>query len=291
MNHGGISLLIPIYDNMPTSSLPFTKMHGAGNDFILIDNRTLKLSDNDLSDLALSICDRKFGVGSDGLIALQFDETKKADLVMMYKNPDGSNAGMCGNGARCFASYAVTLGSPREFSFRVHRNTYKTVVKNKNVIVSFPLSTKVYEESVAKEPLLNIYTNTEHIVCPVKAEELKEEQMLVNKGRFFRNHPAFKPKGTNVNFISGNDKTALSLQTYERGVEDLTLACGTGAIASALGWHYLQQEQSGDFKYSIHVKGGKLIVHFSYSDSDNTYSNIKLEGPASFVFEGHYYFS
>jgi len=276
---------------MPNSSLPFTKMHGAGNDFVLIDNRSLKLSNNELSELALSICDRKFGVGSDGIIALQFDETKKADLVMMYKNPDGSDAGMCGNGARCFASYAVTLGSPRKFSFRVHENVYKANVKKKNVSITFPLTTKVNEQSVANEPLLNIYTNTEHIVCPVKADELKEEQLLENKGRFFRNHSAFKPKGTNVNFISGRDKTTLSLQTYERGVENLTLACGTGAIASALGWHYLQQEKSGKFKYTIHVKGGKLIVHFSYSARENTYKNIKLEGPASFVFEGHYYFS
>lgn len=276
---------------MPTSSLPFTKMHGAGNDFILIDNRTLKLTDEELSELALSMCNRKFGVGSDGIIALQFDESKQADLVMMYKNPDGSDAGMCGNGARCFASYAVTLGSPREFSFRVHNNIYKAHVNEKNVTISFPLTTEVHEQSVAKEPLLNIYTNTEHIVCPVKADELQEEQTLVNKGRFFRNHPTFQPQGTNVNFISGRDKSTLSLQTYERGVENLTLACGTGAIASALGWHYLQQEKSGDFKYSIHVKGGELIVHFSYSNAENTYSNIKLEGPASFVFEGHYYFS
>jgi len=276
---------------MANSSLPFTKMHGAGNDFVLIDNRTLKLSNSELSELALSMCDRKYGVGSDGIIALQFDETKKADLVMMYKNPDGSDAGMCGNGARCFASYAVTLGSPRKFSFRVHDNIYKANVKKDNVSISFPLTTKVSEQSVANEPLLNIYTNTEHIVCPVKAEELQEEQILENKGRFFRSHSAFKPKGTNVNFISGKDKTTLSLQTYERGVEDLTLACGTGAIASALGWHYLQQEKSGKFKYTIHVKGGELTVHFSYSDKENTYKNIKLEGPASFVFEGQYYFS
>ncbi len=266
-------------------------MHGAGNDFVLIDNRTLKLSDQDLSQLAVTICNRKFGVGSDGIIALQFDESKKADLVMMYKNPDGSDAGMCGNGARCFSSYAVTLGSPKKFSFRVHENIYKAHVKEKYVIISFPLNTRISEQSVANEPLLNIYTNTEHIVCPVKTDDLQEEQMLVNKGRFLRNHSAFKPKGTNVNFISGKDKNTLSLQTYERGVEDLTLACGTGAIASALGWHYLQQEKSGDYKYTIFVKGGELLVHFSYSDEDDSYKNIKLEGPASFVFEGHYYFS
>jgi diaminopimelate epimerase len=276
---------------MPNTSLPFTKMHGAGNDFVLIDNRTLKLSDHELSQLAVSVCDRKFGVGSDGIIALQFDDTKKADLVMMYKNPDGSDAGMCGNGARCFASYAVTLGSPRKFSFRVHDHVYKADVKKDNVIISFSLTTEVAEQSVANEPLLNIYTNTEHIVCPVQADELQEEQMLVNKGRFFRSHPAFKPKGTNVNFISGMDKSTLSLQTYERGVENLTLACGTGAIASALGWHHLQQEKPGDYKYTIKVKGGELIVHFSFMDKERSYKNIKLEGPATFVFEGHYYFS
>ncbi len=274
---------------MERQTLIFTKVQGAGNDFILFDNRGVKMTEQELSNLAPSLCNRKFGIGSDGVIALQFDETKEADLVMLYKNPDGSDAGMCGNGARCFAAFAATLGSPKKFTFRVHDKVYRASVKKKSVVIDFPLETNVIEQSVANEAILNIYTNTEHIVCPTQTHKLDDEQDLVQRGRFLRNHPKFNPKGTNVNFVAGFDKTSLCLQTYERGVENLTLACGTGAIASALGWHHLQQAPSGKFLYKIKVKGGTLLVHFSFSEENKTYNNIKLEGPADFVFEGQYY--
>lgn len=265
-------------------------MHGAGNDFILFDNRVLKLDNEELTLLAPAICNRKFGVGSDGIIALQFDETKKADLVMCYKNPDGSDAGMCGNGARCFAEYAVTLGSPKRFTFRVHENIYEAEIGNDRVVISFPLTTNVIEKSIANEAILDIYTNTEHIVCPVIAEELEQSSHLVKKGRSLRNHKEFYPNGTNVNFISGIESDKLCLQTYERGVEDLTLACGTGAIASAIGWHFLQHGKPGNFSYEVKVKGGTLFVHFSFNNKKAYYNNIKLEGPVSFVYSGEYYY-
>ena len=273
-----------------THTLPFLKMHGAGNDFILFDNRSLKLSDEEITKLAPIICDRKYGAGSDGLIALAFDDTKEADLNMIYKNPDGSDAGMCGNGARCFAAYAVTLGSPRNFTFRVHENIYKADVSENSVIIHFPLKTRVKEQVVANEAVLNIYTNTEHIVCTSVIDELENHEQLIQKGKFFRNHQKFQPKGTNVNFISGIDTESLCLQTYERGVENLTLACGTGAIASAIGWHYLQQEEKGDYKYQVRVKGGTLFVKFSFDPISNEYHNIKLEGPISFVYKAEFYY-
>lgn len=263
-------------------------MHGAGNDFILFDNRIVKLSEDDLSKLAPLMCNRRFGIGSDGLIALEFDDTNKADLVMSYKNPDGSDAGMCGNGARCFAAYAVTLGSPDQFSFRVHENIYQAEVNGEQVVIHFPLETVVNEKMVDNEALLSIYTNTEHIVCTSPVEGLDNSEQLINKGKFFRYHPDFQPIGTNVNFISGTDNEKLCLQTYERGVENLTLACGTGAIASAIGWHYLQQGKEGDYKYEVRVRGGTLYVYFSFDPTKETYHNIKLEGPISFVFKGEY---
>lgn len=264
-------------------------MHGAGNDFVIIDNRVIRLTDQQLSELAPVICNRRFGVGSDGLIALQFDETKKADLVMHYKNPDGSDAGMCGNGARCFAAFAVTLGSPEHFQFRVHKNIYKADVTGNRVQIRFPLETSVTEQTIEGEPVLNIYTNTEHIVCTVQSNELAREQTLSERGRFLRNHPDFSPGGTNVNFISGTDKKHLQLQTYERGVENLTLSCGTGAVASALGWHHLQQGKEGPFTYCVTTKGGDLNVHFHYSADTNCYNQIALEGAAEFVFKGEFY--
>ncbi|MDX1592147.1 MAG: diaminopimelate epimerase, partial [Balneolaceae bacterium] len=164
---------------MSKSSIPFIKMQGAGNDFILMDNRSLKLSEEYLTELAPSICNRKFGIGSDGLITLNYDEKKKADLVMLYKNPDGSDAGMCGNGARCFAAYAVTLGSPKEFTFRVHDHIYRANVKKSGVTISFPLETTVDAIDLEGYNAYSVYTNTEHIVCPVAPEQLEEEPMLV----------------------------------------------------------------------------------------------------------------
>ncbi len=274
---------------MDSTSLSFTKMQGAGNDFILFDNRTLKLTDKKIATLAPQLSHRKFGIGSDGLIALEFDDTQQADLVMRYKNPDGSDAGMCGNGARCFAAYAVTLGSPKKFTFRVHDQIYKASVKKKSVVIHFPLTTKVLEKEIDGNHVLDVYTNTEHVVCPVQTTFLENETALIHEGRYFRNHDHFKPKGTNVNFISGIDNSQVCLQTYERGVEDLTLACGTGAIASGLAWHHLQEAGEGNFSYTIKVRGGAVKTHFNFNSEDKTYSQIKLEGPAVFVFEGDYY--
>jgi len=274
---------------MNQNSLQFVKMQGAGNDFILFDNRSLKLTDEEISKIAPTLCDRKFGIGSDGIIALCYDVSKNADLVMVYKNPDGSDAGMCGNGARCFAAYAVTLGSPKQFSFRVHEKVYRADVGEENVSIHFPLETSVNEENVGADAVLNVYTNTEHIVCPVQRDQLEDEKQLITDGRYLRYHNHFQPKGTNVNFIAGVESDELCLQTYERGVENLTLACGTGAIASAISWHYLQQAGKGEFNYSVKVRGGTLTVQFSYESSTQTYKDIVLKGPAVFVFEGQYY--
>ncbi len=274
---------------MENTTLPFIKMQGAGNDFVLFDNRSFKIDDEVLTEIAPVLCNRKFGVGSDGLIALCYDVSKKADLVMVYKNPDGSDAGMCGNGARCFAAYAVTLGSPTEFSFRVHDKIYKASVDDNNVTISFPLETNVVEEKVGSEAVLSVYTNTEHVVCPVQKDQLEDEKQLITNGRYLRYHNHFQPVGTNVNFIAGVNSDELCLQTYERGVENLTLACGTGAIASALAWHHLQQVGDGSFSYSVKVRGGILTVHFDFDKQAGHYRNIRLEGPATFVFEGQYY--
>lgn len=269
--------------------IPFVKMHGAGNDFILFDNRSLGLSDQQIEDLTPRLSNRKFGIGSDGVIALNYDRKKEADLVMTYKNPDGSDAGMCGNGARCFANYAVTLGAPTEFSFRVHDKVYQAKTNSNSAIIHFPLETEIKKQTVDGHELLNVYTNTEHVVCPVSGDMLAKEDMLIDEGRSLRFHEQFEPVGTNVNFISGTNSTSVSLQTYERGVEQLTLACGTGAIASALAWHHLQEAGDGDFSYQINVKGGTLLVHFTFSVQEEKYTSIKLEGPTEFVFDGRFY--
>lgn len=269
--------------------ISFTKMQAAGNDFVVIDNRSKSFSKDELISLAPNICDRKFGVGSDGILALFPPEHENIDYTMFYRNPDGSDAGMCGNGARCMALFAYSLGFDKKHQFNVHDNIYKANVQDPgSVIISFPMEASVNKKTISGETLYAIHTGTEHLVKKTTKAKLEQEEQLVAEGKQFRYHKKFEPKGTNVNFIYGNDSTTLELQTYERGVEDLTLACGTGAIASALVWHHLQDSSTSGQKYSVKTKGGVLSVHFSFDSESNTYNNIKLEGPAHFVFKGIY---
>lgn len=267
--------------------IDFIKMQATGNDFVMIDNRRGMITPDEYSELARRISNRKYGVGSDGLILL--DHSGNNQLVMNYKNPDGSDAGMCGNGARCFVKFANQLGYSNEITFKVHQNSYRGIIHGNRIVIHFPLKTKVNPLKVEGEKVLQVYTNTEHIVCPVKPEILGEEEKLINKGRRLRYHSAFAPVGTNVNFMSGNSAQEIELQTYERGVENLTFACGTGAIASALAWHHINSGASGNFTLNVEVRGGTLLVHFSFNPSTKEYNKISLEGPAVTVFEGTYH--
>lgn len=271
-----------------TDHIPFTKMQGAGNDFVVLDNRSESLSNEQIIELAPQICNRKYGVGSDGILALMPPEKGETDYTMFYRNPDGSDAGMCGNGARCIALFAHSLGFGKKQRFNVHNQVYEaSIIDEHTVSVSFPMEASANELEIDGRKLYKIYTGTEHLVTTVDEETLDREDFLREEGRKLRYHKEFKPKGTNVNFICGTDESKLSLQTYERGVEDLTLACGTGAIASALIWHHLQGKEQKD-KLAVQTKGGTLNVYFSFNPTQKTYSNIKLKGPAHFVFTGEY---
>ncbi len=268
--------------------LSFYKMEGAGNDFVVIDNRTLGLSLNEIVSITPQLCDRKFGVGADGLLALEQPTLPNVDYTMLYRNADGSDAGMCGNGSRCLAYFALKQGFSNEQKFNVHDAIYEAIVdpKKEQVSVSFPDVIAPKKLQINKKNYLQVYTGTEHIVSFEKLEQLEEEEELVHEGSFIRNHPILNPPGTNVNFVCPNEDASLYLQTYERGVEDLTLACGTGAIASAIGTHFMDGADNGEFTFEVIVKGGTLSVQFSFDNSTNTYSKIKLIGPARFVYSG-----
>lgn len=263
--------------------LPFTKMQATGNDFVLIDNRNGAVRGRSPEELARRFSDRRFGIGSDGLILL---EESGGELVMLYKNPDGSDAGMCGNGARCFARFARTLGYGDEIVFRVHDKRYRATGGDEQITIHFPLRTFVTPLRLDDTDLYQVYTNTEHVVCPVSEERLGMEKELVGLGRELRRHEVFAPSGTNVNFICGISPDTVRLQTYERGVEDLTLACGTGAIASAIAWHHLQKEAEGIFTMRVETKGGELQVGFRHDATTETYDEVTLTGSAETVFEG-----
>lgn len=272
------------------STIPFTKMEGAGNDFVVLDNRSEFISKQELIKLTPEICDRKFGIGSDGILVLFPPNKQDADYTMFYRNPDGSDAGMCGNGARCIALFAHSLGFDANHRFNVHNQIYEAQIKDyETVCISFPMEASAKELTVDGQQVYAIHTGTEHIVTNIDEHALENEENLREEGKLLRYHSQFQPKGTNVNFICGIDHTQLKLQTYERGVEDLTLACGTGAIASALIWHHQQNPvKTSSEKYAVQTKGGTLNVHFSFNPTKGIYSNIKLEGPAHFVFKGQY---
>lgn len=265
-------------------------MQGTGNDFVVINNLERLFSKEELVQLAPQLCDRKFGIGSDGLLALFPAEESEADYTMFYRNPDGSDAGMCGNGARCLALFAHGLGFDSVHSFRIHERLYQARVEAPETVrISFPVKTTVTESRVDDKKIWQLHTGTEHIVTPVDAEILQQEEFLRQQGETLRYHPAFQPKGTNVNFICGTSNTEVRLQTYERGVENLTLACGTGAIAAALVWHHMENHSTdAQQPYRVTTEGGTLEVYFSYDPQTQMYADLELEGPARVVFEGTY---
>ena len=275
---------------MGKEHIPFVKMQGTGNDFVVIDNRNSNYSLARIIALTPKICHRKYGVGADGLLALQQPVMDETDYEMIYRNADGSDAGMCGNGSRCLALFASSLGMGDSLTFSVHDRVYAASVQNEQrVEIQFPVSTKVREISVDGEDLLQVFTGTEHVAMKVPQYKLEEEDELTEKGRKLRYHDFFLPKGTNANFFCGNSEQNISIQTYERGVENLTLACGTGAIASAIAWHYHQQLDYHDNEITVQTKGGELLVKFDYIPEKETYTDITLTGPAHFVCKGTYY--
>ncbi len=272
------------------NDIPFIKMQGTGNDFVVIDNRGSDYSLEQLIALTPQICHRKYGVGADGLLALQEPVMDETDYEMLYRNADGSDAGMCGNGSRCLALFASSLGMGEALHFSVHDRIYAATVRNdQQVEIRFPVSTKVREVTIDGDHLLQMFTGTEHVAMQVPRLKLEEEEYLVAMGRKLRYHDFFKPKGTNANFFCGINEQKITVQTYERGVENLTLACGTGAIASAIAWHHQQQLEVRDNEITVQTKGGELLVDFTYKPEIEAYTDIRLTGPAHFVFRGMYY--
>lgn len=265
-------------------------MQGTGNDFVVIDNRNSLFSFERIIELTPKLCHRKYGVGADGLLALQQPAVEDTDYEMLYRNADGSDAGMCGNGSRCLALFASRHGMGEKLTFSVHDNIYAAHVRNEQTVeINFPVSTKVRQLTIEGDDLLQVYTGTEHIALDVSSDRLEKEKELVKKGRYLRYHDYFMPKGTNVNFFCGINDQKISVQTYERGVENLTLACGTGAIASAIAWHHKQELGYHKNEVEVRTKGGVLQVEFNYHPDNGTYTDITLTGPAHFVFEGNYY--
>lgn len=263
--------------------LRFTKMNGAGNDFVMIDNRAGEVRLE--TDQIVRICDRHRGVGADGILLLE-KGSNGADFRMRYYNRDGGEAEMCGNGARCFARFANKVAkAPEKISFQTPAGLIRGELRGELVtlLMSEPKDVRLEMDLVAngqKEHVHFINSGVPHVVVPVS----KVNDVDVRKrGEALRRHEKFSPAGANVNFIEKRGAKKISIRTYERGVEDETLACGTGVVASAL---IFAATEKVDGPIGITVRSGsELSVDFKRA-GDNQFTNVTLTGPAEFAFEG-----
>lgn len=269
--------------------LPFHKIHGNGNDFILLDNRRGILKGRSLSGLAKQVCHRNRSVGADGMIVIVPPTSRKtAHFKWRFFNSDGSEAEMCGNGSRCAAKFARLKGiAPAKMAFETLAGIIRAEVKKETVKVQLTGATGLRLD--LDIPLAGgirtghfINTGVPHLVY--FSDHLEAEDVLA-VGSVTRRHDLFKPAGTNVNFIQIEGNHRLRIRTYERGVEGETLACGTGAVAAALVSAALGKMES---PATVLTKGGdRLIV--SFTRTGETFADLHLEGAVGVVCEGYLY--
>lgn len=263
--------------------LPFWKMQGSGNDFILIDHRRPFVQDADRLRLITKLCAPKFGVGADGLIFIEPSAT--ADFRWRFFNADGSEAEMCGNGGRCAARFAFLQGiAPANLSFETMAGLIHATVQGRRVKLelspphSLQLNLAIpVGQNVWQAHFLN--TGVPHVVVPV--DDLGAIA-IAEIGRAIRFHPLFQPAGTNVNFISLTGPQELAIRTYERGVEGETLACGTGSVAAALIAAQVHQIPS---PITVHPKSGETLKIY-FTRQHGSFGSVFLEGEAMVVFQG-----
>jgi diaminopimelate epimerase len=262
--------------------LRFTKMNGAGNDFILIDNRTGDIN-LDPSQIA-RLCNRHRGIGADGMLLLELP-ANRADFRMRYFNADGGEAEMCGNGARCFARFANRVaGAEGKISFETPAGVISAELGDNLVTLRMTEPTDLrlnVKLPVADQNRTVHFVNSgvPHVVIPVpKIDDVDVRP----EGAAIRHHKMFSPKGANVNFIEKREPNKIAIRTYERGVENETLACGTGIVASAL--IFAATENTSGPIHVIARGGDELQVGFERVEGG--FRNVTLTGPAEFVFEG-----
>lgn len=263
--------------------LEFTKMNGAGNDFVVIDNRrqTIKLSAEQIAKL----CHRQRGVGADGLMLLIPCASGEADWAWQFYNNDGGPAEMCGNGARCFSRFVQKVtGVKSGFTFETIAGIIRAEFHGELVTVTLtaPKNMRLDEKvslSIGNETIHSVNTGVPHAVLFVPDAD---QAMVQNLGQEIRRHAHFSPKGTNVNFVQKLGTNSIRVRTYERGVEGETLACGTGVTASALVSAKLHQFTS---PVKVQVQGGDTL-EVSFEQNNGDFSDVRLTGPAEFVFEG-----
>jgi len=267
-----------------TLVVEFTKMNGAGNDFIVIDNRFYHFSDQELTDFAKRWCPRQTGIGADGVLAMNVSETH--DYRMRYVNADGSLGTMCGNGARCLARFARLAGvDADDHAFESDAGVYRAFVPVDGLVRLFVPGPKRFREEVELTDsgegahACFIWTGTEHAV--VMTSDVAGYP-VAEHGPTMRRHPALGDAGANIDYVQVSGPSSLMVRTFEKGVEAETLACGTGAIASALV--ALQQDKVSGPVIDVVMPGGTL--HIGIEGPPLSPRSLYLEGPADAVFRG-----
>jgi len=255
-------------------TITFDKYQGTGNDFVIIDNRSMFFPKDDIK-LISKLCDRKFGVGADGLILLENHDT--LDFTMVYYNADGKQSSMCGNGGRCIVAFAKALKIiTSTTTFMAVDGLHKASITNEGIVhlkmqdVTSILSTSSYSF---------LDTGSPH---HIEFTENLSEFDVKKEGARIRYSDLYGNAGSNINFVSQKEANVFAVRTYERGVEDETLSCGTGVTAVALAMH--NQGKTIENQVRLSVEGGELEV--SFEKEGEGYRNIFLIGPATFVFGG-----
>lgn len=256
-------------------NLHFFKYQGTGNDFVILDNRNHNYDFLNMQQIRL-ICDRRFGIGADGLMMLNLKEGY--DFEMKYYNADGNESTMCGNGGRCLVMFAHHCGIRKSvYHFLAVDGPHEAEIDDA-VIVSLKMKDVDKIEDYRGDSVLD--TGSPHYV---KIANNVMEMDVFQKGREIRYSNHFAKNGINVNFVEQKDEDEIIVRTYERGVEDETLSCGTGVTASALVCYH---NETGFNNVVVTTKGGKLNVEFDRFNK-GSYHNIWLSGPAQKVFEGN----
>jgi diaminopimelate epimerase len=265
-----------------TMKQAFWKMHGAGNDFILMDDRPARFPNADTA-LIRRLCDRHAGIGSEGLLLIQF--SARGNLRMRFFNPDGTEAGMCGNGARCIARLAHDLGAaPAVMHIETASGTLQAEVLSDSVRLHLPAPVDCHcHQTLELDKRIvryhAIHTGVPHAVIETQALDSMDVGRI---GAAMRHHTVFSPEGTNIDFMAVSTPQSLRVRTYERGVEAETPACGTGITACALIAGRLGRVTP---PVRVTCKHGDTL-EVNYRLTDEGFEEVTLLGPAAYVFEG-----
>lgn len=255
-------------------TIHFSKYQGTGNDFVIIDNRQLLFPKKD-TKLVNRLCDRKFGIGADGLILLEGHSN--LDFTMVYYNADGNQSSMCGNGGRCVVAFAKAL------NIISNQTTFEAVDGVHKAIIDYAGLVHLHMKDVSTIKTESDYsfldTGSPHHVT---LREDVSEMNVKEEGAQIRYSDLYGAAGSNINFVTPKGESSFEVRTYERGVEDETLSCGTGVTAVALAMY--EKGITSNKKVNLTVQGGELTV--SFDKHEKGYHTIYLIGPASFVFNG-----